>query len=298
MIQTQSYTTEAIEKGVVLVFDAPGNSIRSASEYFYYFDVAKILPKSPAPIIAFDPPSGSYSMVGDKNFKPKIAITVKSVHSSECKILCRLIIKDKYNYVLYTAYLLITTIPKSSISFNCTLLAGNVAGNIGPDGGSILTFNDAGSVLSEITPGMTVTGPGIPEDKNLFIRSFIGQGSQANQVELSELIPTTANRSGVYTFTRQTKCVDPTVLEYRETVPTYTVLNKDNNWTYAYNDKIIAKFVREDLNDETIVVFLPVKNIGILPDNQEPSIISNAPIVKIAGRVSGDAQCVCNIVFE
>lgn len=294
MIQTLSFSTKAIEKGVVLTFNAPGNSIISADEYFYYFDIANIIPKNPAPIIQFDPPSASYVMIANKNFKPKIAISVKTTHSSECQILCRVTIKDRYNHILYTDYLLIVSAPQSSISYNATLLASNVPSNIGPNGGSILVFDNQGSSLSEINVGMQVTGPGIPSNTTVTIRNFIDQST--NKVELSSLIQSTTNRSGIYTFTRQTKCVDPELLAYRETIPSYIVLNKDNNWKYSYNDKIIVEFIRDNLADDSVTVFLPNKNIGLFPNNEESSSLPQAPIVKIGGRVIGDTIPIAELI--
>jgi hypothetical protein len=287
MIQTLSFSTKAIEKGVVLTFNAPGNSIVSADQYFYYFDVANIIPKTPEPIISFDPVNASYSMIADKNFSPKIAISVKTTHSSECQILCRLVIKDIYNRILYTDYILVITSPASSVSFNGTLLASNVPSNIGPNGGSIITFDQTSTSLSEISPGMTVTGPGIPSATTVTVRGFTDQAS--NKVELSTLIQTSTNRTGVYVFTRQTKCVDPSLLAYRETIPNYIVLDKNNNWQYSFNDKTIVEFIRENLNDDSIVIFLPNKNIGLLPTNEEFSNLPQAPIIRLGGRVTGDS---------
>lgn len=294
MIQSISFPAEDIEKGIVLTFQAPGNSIVSAPEYFYYFEVVQVLPAAPAPTITFDPPSASYSMVADKNFKPKIVISVKTTHSSECKILCRLTIKNRFNITLYTDYLLITSSPKATISFNCTLLASNVASNIGPNGGSLLRLDDPSAGI-EITPSMIVKGEGIPTDKIISVRAFVGQ---TNIVELSELIPTTRNITDAYSFTRQIKCVSPELIEARSTAPSYIVLNSKNNWTYSYQNKTIVKFVRDDMSDNSIVVFLPVKNLNTLPNNDESSDLPQAPIVKIKGRVSGDTNCISQLVFE
>lgn len=299
MLQTQSYSTEEIEKGVVLVFNAPGQSIPSSQEYFYYFDVASILPKTPTPIITFDPPTASYSMLSDRNFRPKIALAVKSVHRSECQILCRLIIKDRYNTILYTDYILVTTVPKSSVSFNCTLLPTNTPGNVGPDGGSTLVINEFSSTgLSDINPGMTVTGPGLPTDRTITVKSFIFGSS--NKLELSELIPLNNNqaRTGIFTFNIQTKCVDPTLLSVRESLPAYIVLKKSNNWTYIFNDKVIAQFARENTNDDSIVIFLPTKNTSLLPNNEEFSNLPLSPIVNMAGRVINDTTCISSLTFD
>ena len=299
MLQTQSYSTEEIEKGVVLVYNAPGTSLPLAQEYFYYFDVASILPKTPAPTIVFDPPTASYSMLADRNFRPKIALSVKSVHRSECQILCRLIIKDRYGVTLYKDYVLVTTIPKSSVSLNCTLLPNNTPSNIGPDGGSILVINESsGASLSDVSSGMTVTGPGIPNDTITSVKGFVFGSS--NRLELSRLIPLANNapRTGIFTFNIQTKCVDPTLLSFRETLPTYIILKKSNNWTYTFNDKIIAKFSRENINDDSVVIFLPTKNTSLLPDNEESSNLPQSPIINMAGRVINDTVCISSLIFD
>jgi hypothetical protein len=296
MLQTQSYSTEEIEKGIVLVFDTPGTALPPAEEYFYYFDVASVLPKTPLPTITFDPPSASYSVLADRNFRPKIAMTVKTVHRSECQILCRLTIKNRYNVILYTDYVLVAAIPQNSISFNCTLLPGNIPSNIGPDGGSILVVNDSSSVsLSDIVPGMVVTGPGIPEDSVITVKGFIS--SAQNRIELSELIPIDNNisRTGIYTFILQTKCVDPILLASRETLPSYIILSHANNWTYTFNDKIIAKFIRENTDDNNIVVLLPTKNLSLLPSNEEFSDLPQSPLIHMVGRVINDSVCVSSV---
>lgn len=292
MIQTISFPTKTIEKGVVLTFNAPGNSIVAASEYFYYFDIANIIPKTPAPEIIFDPPSASYSMIADKNFRPRIAISVKTTHSSECQILSRVTIKDRYNHILYTDYILIVTAPESNISFNATLLASNVPSNIGPGGGSILVVDSQETSLSSITIGSQVTGPGIPPTTTVTVKSFI----DSSRLELSRLIQTTTNFVGVFTFTRQTKCVNPEVLAYRETIPSHIILDKSNDWKYSYNDKTIVEFIREDLSDDSIVVFLPNKNIGLFPNNEESSNLPLAPIVNIGGRVIGDTIPISEVI--
>lgn len=299
MLQNVSYSIEEIDKGVVLVFDAPGNSIPLSEQYFYYFDIVSVLPATPAPTITFDPPTASYSMLANRNFSPKIAIKVKSVHTSELKILCRLTIKDKYATTLYISYLSITAIPKSIFSFNCTLLNTNVPGNVGPDGGSVLVLNESSSAsLSQISQGMEVTGPGIPTNKKVYVKNVLFDS--ANRIELTELIPLTNDqpRTGIFTFILQTKCVNPETINARETIPTYTILSKDNNWEYIYNDKTIIKFYREDTNDDSIVVFLPSKNPDLLPNNEEPSQIPQGVLVNIGGRVIGDSVCVTSLIFD
>lgn len=299
MLQTASYSTEEIEKGIVLVFNAPGQSIPLSEQYFYYFDVASVLPKTPAPTITFDPSSASYAMIGDRNFRPKIAVKVKSVHTSELQILFRLVIKDKYASVLFTDYILVTAIPQSVFSFNCTLLPPNTPSNIGPDGGSILVINtNSSTTLSSISVGMKVSGPGIPTDINAYVKSFIF--GTDNRLELTELIQLTNNqpRTGIFNFSLQTKCIDPSLLVARQTLNTYIVLNKDNNWTYIYNDKNIIQFSREDKDDDSIVVFLPSKNLDLLPNNEEPSDIPQGVIVNIGGRVIGDSVCVASLTFN
>jgi hypothetical protein len=145
---------------------------------------------------------------------------------------------------------------------------------------------------------MTVTGPGIPKDTIVSVKGFVFGSS--NRLELSTLIPLANNtaRTGIFSFNIQTKCVDPTLLSFRETLPTYIILKKSNNWTYTFNDKIIAKFSRENLNDDSVVIFLPTKNTSLLPDNEESSNLPQSPIINMAGRVINDTVCISSLIFD
>lgn len=294
MLRTLIVPIKDIEAGIVLVFDAPGTNIRPADNYFYYFDTPTILPKTPAPTINFDPDSASYSMIGNRNFAPKIAVSIKSSHSSECQILFRLRIKDARGVILYTDYILVSAIPVSSFQLDGTLLSSSIPGNIGTNGGSILTTT-SNNTTNNISVGMTVTGPGIPTN-NIVTIAYIEPVS--NRYELSQLIQRDTNATGTYTFTRQISCVTPETILSREGISSYIILNKDNNWTYSYNDKIIVKFIREDIIDDTIVIFLPTKNPNILPDNESPSYLPQSPFIKIGGRVIGDSLCCKQLLFE
>ena len=296
------------------VFDT---EIDPALDYFYYFDYVRSTPDRPVPEIAFTPPSASYTMRGNKSFSPKIFVSIKTTHASQIQVLFRLTIKDRYNKTLYTDYKMITTKSEESITMNATILNSNNIGNLGPSGNSIIEIQDtnlginrgglaagdensfSSQSLTLIKPGMEVDGPGIPEDiKPVYIKGIIFGTN--NQFELSVLIPTigdeeTNPRQGLYTFTRDQACLPPEVIEERELVGNYIILDKTNSWKYIFQDRVIASFYREDQEDEDIVIFLPVKNASLLPNKQEPSDIALAPITKIAGRVIGDTQCIAEI---
>ena len=62
--------------------------------------------------------------------------------------------------------------------------------------------------------------------------------------------------------------------------PKYIYLNKDNNWTYKVNDKLIAKFAVTD-EDDGLVVVLPAKNKSLLPSKTGKQDIPDIAMVKI-----------------
>lgn len=332
MICTDTYTTSQLESGIMLSFKPPvrigcdntntdntniefATDINPAEEYFYYFDYVRIFPDKPAPTIEFTPASGSYTMRGNKSFSPKIFVKIKTTHSSQIQVLFRMTIKDRYNKILYIDYILIATKSVESFTLNASILNSTNPSNIGPNGGSIIQIADTdlgvnrGGLLGDSTSfnagnltliraGMEIDGPGIPENlKPIYIKGLIFGTS--NQFELTTLIPwnntDTSPREGLYTFTKNQSCIPPEVIEEREKVGNYIVLNKNNNWKYIFQNRVIAIFYREDQDDEDITIFLPVKNSSLLPNREDSSEIALAPITKIAGRVMGDTQCITEI---
>lgn len=293
MLQTINFSLEEAEKGVVISFANPSGAIPRKDDYFLYFDCPVSLPKNPPTTLTFNPASASYVVSGQSSFVPKIAVKIKSLHRSETQNLLRLTIKDNLNYVLYTDYLLVVCIPKATISLTSTLLRSDIASNIGPNGGSKIVVNDTSTAVSELTQGMVVSGPGIPSSTSPSIRTVI----TSNEFELSSLITTSVDRPGTYTFTRSVKCADPEVLLQRESQSQYIVLDKNNNWTYTYNDRFIARFDRIDKNDDSLIVFLPAKNVALFPGDDDSSSIPDSLLVNIAGRVIGDTQCIANLSF-
>lgn len=328
MICTDIYTSEQLSDGIILSFPIPGtnpcnqsssddlkfsSTISPAEEYFYYFDYVRILPEKPEPVIKFLPETASYTMLGNKDFEPKIFVSILSSHLSQIQVLFRLTIKDRYGKILYTDYKLITTSGEEKFSLKGRILRGNVVSNIGPNGFSIIeildnndntdddTQGNTADNISLVRSGMLVEGPGITEDiQPIYIKDIIFGSS--NRFELTKLIEGSQNDQdnvssfeGLYTFTKDQSCVSPEIIEERETVGNYIILNKDNNWKYVFQNRVIANFYREDKEDEDIVIFLPVKSNAFLPNSEESSDIALAPILKVAGRVIGDTQCIVEI---
>ena len=327
MICTDTYTSEQLSDGIILSFPIPGtnpcntsssegvvfsSNISAAEEYFYYFDYVRILPEKPEPVIRFLPETAAYTMLGNKDFQPKIFVSVKYSHLSQIQVLFRLSIKNRYGAVLYTDYKLITTSGEEKFALNGRILRSNTSSNIGPNGFSIIELTNNSSnntdedendrendLVGLVRPGMLIEGPGIPEEESVYIKDIIF-GSN-NRFELTKLVDGSVNTNnstifeGLYTLTKDQSCVSPQTIEERETIGNYVILNKDNNWKYVFQNRVIANFYREDSTDEDIVIFLPVKSNAFLPNSEESSDIALAPIINIAGRVMGDTKCIVDV---
>lgn len=292
-IPSISYSIEEGEKGFLLNFPIDQSRLKKRDAYIVSFDIPVSLPKNPPNTILFEPSSASYTIYGENNFTPKIFVKIKALHRAQTKTLIRLTIKDISDTILYLDYIMVICSPQSAFKFEGSLLPSNISGNIGASGGSLLRLDATNT--SVLTVGMTVTGPGIPENKRLSILRIVDNST----VELNQLISTNQNYAGVYTFVQSTDCVDPSSLSIREIQPSYTILDYSNNWTYKVSDKVIAQFVVSDqLYNLDTIVFLPIKNSSLLNSSDLPANIPTISVIKAAGRINSDTYCISEVSFD
>jgi hypothetical protein len=283
MINTQSFSLDEAEKGVLISFPQPTN-LKVASQYILYFDAPVILPENAGTVVKFQPTNGSYAVIGSSAFVPKVLVNIKSLYRLQTKTLLRLIIKDTTNSIIYTDYLMLICSPESTTSVSAKLLV-PTTGNTGPNGGSIIQLTQSNQSTSTITIGDRVQGPGIPVSETVYVKSIISSVS----FELTKIVPITAEQSGTYTITKQIGCVDPSAT-------LYTILDVTNNWTYKVRNQVIAKFVSDDpLSNQDLTIFLPIKNTALLAQEDSPAPIPSVSHIKAGGRVMDDTVPISDI---
>lgn len=299
MINTVNYSLEEGEAGILLRFTVNKTQLKKRDLYIIEFDSPVSLPYDPPVTLAFTPDPPSYSIINYDNINPQIFVKIKSLHRAETKTLLRLTIKDIYNTILYTDYILVVCSPQSTIKFEGSLLPvsinNNANNNLGDNGGSLIKLDQSNAIGLDI--GMSVTGPGLAANTIYTIVAIVNNDT----VELNRAVPTFDNRaiSGTFVFTRVTGCVDPSSLALRSTQPVYTILDFSNNWTYKVGNRIIAQFIVENKNNylDTIVL-LPIKNAALLNTSDNSATIPSISVIKGGGRVMGDSACLSSLVFS
>lgn len=293
MINIKNFSLSDGESGILLVFPQVPQSLPNKDIYIIDFKVSSVLPTLSPPTVSFIPENPAYTIIKNKNFSPTVNIKIKANHNFETQSLIQTVIKDQYNNIIYNDYILVICSPVSEFSFKGRLLSWTTSEGVGPNGGSILRMNDANATASLLS-GMIVKGPGIPEDKTMSIRSFI-QGSSTD-IELSENLNVSLNNySGTYIFSRSLTCANSEQLINKIIQNNYTILNKSNNWTQTYDEQVIVKFVRLDLLDDDIEVFLPLKNISVIVDKNTAAPIPSIADIYGVGRVINSSICLVNI---
>ena len=296
MITTVNYSLSEAEAGILFKFPVPSN-LKSDKQYILYFDAPISLPENPPSTIAFSPNNGSYYISGSNNGLLNIIVSIKSLHKTQTKTLIRLVIKDTNNNTIDTNYILVVCSPSSATSFAGRILAA-YTGNFGPNGGRLLQITGGNQSTSTVSIGDIVQGPGIPDTLTVTIRSILSSSTlELNTSPRPTAIPQNSTPfeiggqeySGTYTIIREIGCIDPASANSYQLESEYTVLDKNNNWSYKVRDQILAQFILDDKsNNEDCVVLLPVKNTSLLADKNEPQPIPALAIVKISGRVALD----------
>lgn len=308
------------DKGFLLSFPpAASGSIPIKDQYRFEFDVVYKLPTTPPADVIFTPHSlnntekASYlktSILDNAN----IGIQIKSIHKAQTQTLVRLQIKDIYNNLLYIDYILIICVPTRTVVLRGSIIPQYIGtpprinpDGFGPNGGRVFrlsseTLNlDARTQLNRL---MRIKGPGIKDEDDVYVNGF----SEINRTDV-ELFPigfymlTDGTGMGTYTFTKDTKCPSAVDLQEIQFTNSYLILNKNNNWSYYYKNKLVAKFIRTQLendstltelaNDETAIL-LNLKNFEALISENSPATIPSVVNIYGFGRVSNDSICLIN----
>jgi hypothetical protein len=309
-IKRVNKSLEEGDRGFLLSFPQPNKeSILPQDFYTFSFDIPNRgkLPEEPPVTVIFTPQTigntEKSSFIGssiDTNIN--VGIAIKSVHRAETKTLVRLEIKNKYNKVLYTDYILVVCSPTSRFSLSAQLLSRYLTNSIGPNGGRILRINSSEensnvNLISQLFTRMRVEGPGIPSDAIVTIFSFINDNRTdiellpffENPAELNQ----TTSFSGTYSFTNVFGCPSEEDLKEISQTLSLIVLQQENNWSYFFRQKLIVQFVPEKtLNDwENIVIILNTKNFDALIKTNQASRIPSVAFIDAKGRVINDSIC-------
>ena len=283
-VQQHSDTIQNCECGILLNFDKvfsettdPSGTpnIEARSTYVLEFEPEFVFPSSQANV---DLSPNTYTVNQVSEFTPQVVAKVTSSHQGESQSLIKLNIKDTANNILYTDYYNVVCSPSEVIVRRGNyrgLTSSAVTESRGPNGGILIDID-----TRDLKPGMIVKDIAEPEvlaggatileirDKNtieLALKSFPqspGFGSAAS------------NRNFEFTYSLQ--CFLPT----QEASERYVMLDKSNNWTYKYNDKIVAKFNRTFEGDD-ISIKLPLENPLKLPSKVEAASISRVAMVNL-----------------
>lgn len=305
-IKKINLSLEEADKGFLLTFPPPpSGSVPIKDRYLYEFDYVFRLPINPKSTVIFTPdndnnPDKESYLKSSINDSAQIGLAIKSIHKAETQTLIRLQIKDIYNNVLYTDYILVICSPKSQFTLNGSIVSRQTTDGIGANGGRILRIGAGDeniNVASQILTRMVVTGPGIPTDITVSVASFNdGNRSDIELLPFFELSNNNTNdtASGLYTFTKVVGCPSPEDLKEIQFNNRFLILDQTNNWSYSFRNKLIAQFIpNTGITDyEDIAILLDIKNFdALIGENSFSSIPSLANIVA-AGRVIGDTICI------
>ena len=284
MIPIKNFSTVEGDSGILLEFPPP-TGLSQQPIYLVSFDCPMVLPDTFTSNVSFEPSAG-YEVYGDSNFIPTTIVKIRSVKKIQTKNLIRLHIKDRYNNILYTDYILIICSPQEVIKITGRLNNATM-GNVGPNGYSTIDIIGDDQTSNNFVIGASVTGPGIPTTGNISVASIItDQRFELSSVMSPSSLPGGA-WEGSYTVSLSTACINPDKLLESVSSIVYTILDSANNWTYKIKGQIIAQFIKKSNINNDIVIFLPVKNTALLADPDVPSPIPAITSIKAGGRVRG-----------
>lgn len=298
-------TLEEGDNGFLLSFPPPpSGAVKPKDIYKYEFDITYRLPLDPlssvefTPSISSDLSKASY-LSSSINSNINIGISIKSIHKAETQTLARLRIKDIYNNLLYTDYILIICSPQKRIQLTGQILSRFGTASLGPNGGRILRINNQTSadLISQLLRRMKVEGPGIPTNQTITISSFI-QGTDGSDIELLPYfdINDTVPPGGTYIFSITTSCLsadDLTALKFNNK---YIILDKTNNWSYSFKERPIIQFIpNSGLQNDDTAIMLNIKNFDALIGENTASSIPSISYLYGAGRTYEGSICINGI---
>jgi len=305
-IKKINISLEEGDKGFLLTFPPPPEgSVPIQDRYIFSFDVALKLPISPQSEVIFTPNSNinpeqeSYikSSVTDSS---QIGISIKAIHKAETQTLVRLRIKDIYNNTLYTDYILVICSPNKVISINGTILSS--LEKRGPNNGRVLRIRaeESVDVVAQLLTRMKVTGPGIASDTDVSIYGFID--SNRGEMELFPFDLTLFSNTsfytaaGLYTFTQVVSCPSPEDLKEIEFNNRFLVLDKSNNWSFSFRDRMVAQFIKtSNIAEDDIVILLSIKNFDALISENMPNPVPGIIDIYGGNRVINDTVPLASI---
>lgn len=206
----------------------------------------------------------SYTISNSSLFVPQVSVKIKSTHNGTSQSLIKLTIKDVSNNILYTDYVKIVCAPLKNIQ-----KLGSFVGDIGPNGGQLIAVD-----TTDLQVGMQVKDIATGVLSKAYIKTIIS----SNVIEITPGSPPGSNGKPQYfEFIFSIGCIVPV-----SDTNKYIYLDVDNNWTYKFNDKIIAKFIKTHDEDD-VTVTLALKNTARLPDKKSPQSIPSVAMVKSSG---------------
>lgn len=286
-IQEIVFTTNECEQGVVLDYSMI-SGLPPKDEYILKFTTESTFPLKPPYSVDLQP--SSYDLIGSlDNYSPTVVAKVNSVHQGETKTLIKLTITDKYNQTLSTRYLKLICKP-SDIYVGVGSF--NAVNNVGPNGGSVITLEDA----SLLNVGTSVFAPPFIPQGTTIVGIYAG-----NRIEV---LPKLTFSGGGFdggvtngsffdiqiTFNINVGCGTAESLLRREREDNFIYLTKDNNWAYKYQDKTLIKFVRA-IDDDSIVIRIPAQNKSLFPGFMKPAQIPYTCQTYVGGRVYRLGPC-------
>jgi hypothetical protein len=298
---------EEADKGMLISFSPPpSGSVPPQDIYKYDFDVAYRLPLNPLSKVVFTPslpnnPEKASYLSSSINANINIGISIKSIHKAETQTLIRLRVKTIYNTTLYTDYILVVASPQKELQIKGSILSrvGNSSESIGINGGRILRLDSTTSpdTASQLFRGMIVSGPGIPENSTVTIRSFgVDNRSDIELLPYFDVPGETSGSSraqGTYTFTLVSSCLSAEDLEQIKFNNQFIVLDSTNNWSFSFQDRSVVKFVpHSGLNANDVSILLNIKNFDALLGPNSASSIPSISYLYGKGRVFNDTICI------
>ena len=283
MFTTYNYSIPECECGVLLNFDpvfsvnpndativptGASANVPNIQTYYVNFITDSVLPSSQV-TVTLSP--DSYTISNTKLFIPQVSAKIVSVHNGESQSLIRVNVKDVYNNVLFNDYVKVICSPTNSI-----VREGYYTSNTGPNGGIILSVS-----TTDLSEGMIVKD--LSELTRLGDSTTILDIRSDSSLELSiksiEDLPASTKAIN-FSFSNSLGCFLPV-----DNPPEYIYLNSGNNWTYRFNDKTIAKFVKV-FDDDIVEIRLPIKNKSKLPGRTKKHDIPDVAMLKINDAVA------------